>query len=77
MAGVQPVDELFSEINFYRQSFRQRKSETVNEYIDRAERAWNRLRDAVRVLNGSGPETDTPRTATWPSISSTITYFDS
>eukprot|EP00974_Lingulodinium_polyedra_P103094 9979885-Lingulodinium_polyedra.AAC.1 len=38
MVGVQPVDELFSESNFCMQSFRQRNSEAVKEYIDREER---------------------------------------
>eukprot|EP00974_Lingulodinium_polyedra_P048230 4629980-Lingulodinium_polyedra.AAC.1 len=58
MAGAQPVDELYTEINFYVQSFRQRNSETVKEYVDREELVWDRLRDAIRVPNGSDPETD-------------------
>eukprot|EP00974_Lingulodinium_polyedra_P087467 8477888-Lingulodinium_polyedra.AAC.1 len=38
------------------QSFRPRNSDTVREYIDRAELVWNRLRDAIRALDGSDTE---------------------
>eukprot|EP00974_Lingulodinium_polyedra_P038861 3723553-Lingulodinium_polyedra.AAC.1 len=43
---------------FYMQSFRQRNSETVKDYIDREELVWNSLCDAIRILSGSGPEID-------------------
>eukprot|EP00974_Lingulodinium_polyedra_P065950 6379710-Lingulodinium_polyedra.AAC.1 len=58
MVGVQPVNELFTEIDFNMQPFRQRKSDTVKEYIDRADLVWNRLCDAIRALDGSDTESE-------------------
>eukprot|EP00974_Lingulodinium_polyedra_P055539 5341939-Lingulodinium_polyedra.AAC.1 len=58
MAGVQPVDELVAEINYYTQSLRQRNSETIKEHIHREELVWNRLCVAVRALDGSETMTD-------------------
>eukprot|EP00974_Lingulodinium_polyedra_P078731 7626419-Lingulodinium_polyedra.AAC.1 len=58
MVGIPPVDELFTEINLYVESFRQRNSETVKEYVDREEFVWNRLCDAIRSLDGSDAETE-------------------
>eukprot|EP00974_Lingulodinium_polyedra_P084995 8227661-Lingulodinium_polyedra.AAC.1 len=54
MAGVQPINELFTDINFYIH----RNSETIKEYIDREELVWNRLRDAIRALDGAGAATE-------------------
>ena len=56
MAGVKPVDELYTAVYYYLMSFRQQAVESVREYLDREEKAWDDMKQilvAMRPLDAT------------------------
>ena len=60
IAGVQQVDDLNDTLFYYIQHFKQSNSETIKEYVDREEQAWEDLQDSIRRMDNSDQEEISP-----------------
>ena len=53
VAGVAPVDELFSSFTYYLTTFKQGPHDSIREYVEGEAETWEQVQEAVAQMDGS------------------------